>query len=97
MSIQASTYSPTFCRAAGGVWARGRREGTFELTVAFTGMPERTDPTRQRAERMFKARQERQADAPKATAEYYAAQEKLRDRTQELRRLRLARAQEKSV
>jgi len=54
-------------------------------------MPERIDPTRQRAERIFKARQERQADAPKATAEYYAAQEKLRDRTKELRQLRLAR------
>ena len=62
------------------------------------GMPERIDPTRQRAERIFKARQERRADAPKATAEYHAAQEKLRDRTKELRRLRLAReAQEKSV
>ena len=56
------------------------------------GMPDRIDPTRQRAERLFRARQERQADAPKATAEYYAAQEKLRDRTKELRQLRLARA-----
>jgi hypothetical protein len=54
-------------------------------------MPERIDPKRERAERIFKARQERQADAPKATAEYYAAQEKLRDRTKELRQLRLAR------
>jgi hypothetical protein len=60
-------------------------------------MPE-NDPNHQRAERIFKARQERQADAPKANAEYHAAQEKLRDRTKELRRLRLAReAQEKSV
>ena len=60
-------------------------------------MPE-NDPNHQRAERMFKARQDRQADAPKATAEYHAAQEKLRDRTKELRRLRLAReAQGKSV
>ena len=53
-------------------------------------MPQRNDPKRH-AERMFKARQERQADAPKALAEYYAAQEKLRDRTKELRQLRLAR------
>ena len=58
-------------------------------------MPERIDPTRQRAERIFKARQERQADAPKATAEYYAAQERLRDRTKELRQLRLARESQK--
>jgi hypothetical protein len=54
-------------------------------------MPERIDSTRDRAERIFKARQERQADAPKATAEYYPAQERLRDRTKELRQLRLAR------
>ena len=59
--------------------------------LRLIGMPERIDPTRQRAERIFKARQERRADAPKATAEYYAAQEKLRDRTRELRQLRLAR------
>ena len=61
-------------------------------------MPERIDSTRDRAERIFKARQERQADAPKATAEYYAAQERLRDRTKELRQMRLAReAQEETV
>jgi hypothetical protein len=59
-------------------------------------MPERTDPTRQRAERMFKARQERQADAPKATAEYYAAQEKLRNRTKELKQQRLEREAQKN-
>jgi hypothetical protein len=59
------------------------------------GMPERIDPTRQRAERIFKARQERRADAPKATAEYYAAQERLRDRTKELRQMRLARESQK--
>jgi hypothetical protein len=61
----------------------------------LVGMPERIDPTRQRAERIFKARQERKADAPKATAEYYAAQEKRRDRTKELRQLRLARESQK--
>lgn len=50
-----------------------------------------------RAERLFKAREDRRAVAPKATTEYCAAQERLRDRTQELRRLRLAReAQTKS-
>ena len=70
----------------------------FTQAWRFLSMPETKDPKRQRAERLFKARQERKADAPKATAEYHAAQEKLRDRTKELRRLRLAReAQEKSV
>ena len=44
---------------------------------------------RVRAERIFKAREYQKADAPKATADYYAAQQSLRDRTQELRRLRL--------
>ena len=61
------------------------------------GMPERIDPTRERAEPIFKARQERQADAPKATAEYYAAQERLRDRTKELRQMRLAREAQKNT
>jgi len=59
-------------------------------------MPQRSDPKRH-AERMFKARQERQADAPKAIAEYYAAQEKLRERTKELRQLRLAREAQKNT
>ena len=52
---------------------------------------------RERAERLFKTREEQKADAPKATAEYYAAQQKLLARTQELRQLRLQReAQMKS-
>ena len=49
-------------------------------------MPKPDDPTRQRAERLFRTRQEE-----KATAEYHAEQERLRDRTKELRQLRLAR------
>ena len=60
-------------------------------------MPKPDDPQRQRAERLFRARQERQADAPKATAEYYAEQERLRDRTKELRQLRLARELQKNA
>jgi hypothetical protein len=44
-----------------------------------------------RAERLFKTRELQKADAPKATAEYYAAEQAVRDRTRELRRLRLAR------
>ena len=47
---------------------------------------------RDRAERAFKAREKQKADAPKATAEYYAAQQRLLDRTHELRQLRLERA-----
>jgi hypothetical protein len=50
---------------------------------------------RARAERMFKAREHQKADASKAAADYYAAQQKLRDRTQQLRQLRLARDAEK--
>ena len=53
-------------------------------------MPEHENEDRIRAERLFKAREQQKADASKATADYYAAQQKLRDRTQELRRLRLA-------
>ena len=40
-------------------------------------------------------REQLKADAPKALADYYAAEQALRDRTQELRRLRLARDAEK--
>ena len=46
---------------------------------------------RARAERIFKAREDQKADASKARADYAAAQQKIRDRTQELRRLRLER------
>jgi hypothetical protein len=46
---------------------------------------------RVRAERLFKARELPKTDATKATADYYAAEQRTRDRTQELRRLRLAR------
>jgi hypothetical protein len=47
------------------------------------------DKERARAERLFKIREKQKADAPTATAEYYAAQQRLFDRTQELRQLRL--------
>jgi len=46
---------------------------------------------RARAERLFKTREQQKADAPKATADYYAAQQAMRDRTEKLRQLRLAR------
>ncbi|HEX5516649.1 MAG TPA: hypothetical protein VFX32_03535 [Pseudolabrys sp.] len=44
-----------------------------------------------RAERLFKAREQQKADAPKAIAEYHADIQRMRDRTDELRRQRLAR------
>jgi hypothetical protein len=44
-----------------------------------------------RAERLFKSREQQKADAPLAMAEYNAAIQRTRDRTQELRQQRLAR------
>ena len=55
-------------------------------------MPLHEEENRLRAERVFKAREQQKADAPQAWAEYQAAQQKLRDRTRELREQRLARA-----
>ena len=52
-------------------------------------MPEHNQ--QERAERLFKTREQQKADAPQAMAEYHAAIQHTRDRTQELRRLRLAR------
>jgi len=54
-------------------------------------MPDNDTASRARAERLFKAREAQKADAPKATAEYYAELQRVLDRTRELRRLRLAR------
>jgi len=47
------------------------------------------------AERLFKTRELQKADAPKATADYHAAEQAARDRTRELRWLRLARDADK--
>jgi hypothetical protein len=58
-------------------------------------MAQNQNDHRARVERMFKIRQQQHADAPKATADYYAGQQKIRDRTRELRQLRLAREAEK--
>ena len=50
------------------------------------------DITKQdRAERHFKAREQQKADAPQAMADYHAAIQHTSERTQELRRQRLAR------
>ncbi len=53
-------------------------------------MPEHKHRDRAHVEWLIKQREKQKADAPQATADYYAAQQRLRDRTQELRRLRLA-------
>ena len=53
-------------------------------------MPEQHE-NKDRAERLFKAREQRKADAPKAMAEYHAEIQRMRERTEQLRRQRLAR------
>ncbi len=52
-------------------------------------MPEHKYPDRARVERLVKEREKRKDDAPKETADYYAPQQGVRERTQELRRIRL--------
>ena len=54
-------------------------------------MPYNTEADRTRAEAIFKAREQRKADAPKAMKDYQAAQDAVRDRTKRLREERLAR------
>jgi hypothetical protein len=54
-------------------------------------MPKHENANRARAERLFKSREQQKADAPKAITDYHAAEQALRDRTAELRRLRLVR------
>jgi hypothetical protein len=54
-------------------------------------MSQQQSADRARAERLFEAREERKADVPKAIADYYAAEQALREQTQKLKRLRLAR------
>jgi hypothetical protein len=55
------------------------------------------DADRVRAEGLFKVREQEKAEGSKATADYYAGVQRIRDRTQELRRLRLARETEKKA
>jgi hypothetical protein len=52
-----------------------------------------TEAARKRAEEKFKVRADQRADAPKARAEYYAAQQAAIDRMSVLRAQRLARDQ----
>jgi hypothetical protein len=42
-------------------------------------MPQQKNADRARAERLFKKREQQKADAPKATADYYAAEQAVRD------------------
>jgi hypothetical protein len=60
-------------------------------------MSQHENADRARAERIFKAREYQKADAPKATADYYAALQRVRDRTQELKRLRLEHEAQKEA
>jgi len=54
-------------------------------------VPYNTEADRTRAEAIFKAREQRKADAPKAMKDYQTAQQAIRDRTVRLREERLAR------
>ena len=56
----------------------------------YSRMPEQHE-NKDRAERLFKAREQQKADAPKAMAEYHAEIQRMRERTEQLRRQRLAR------
>jgi hypothetical protein len=47
-------------------------------------MPQKENADRARAERLFKTREQQKADAPKATTDYCATEQAVRDRTQEL-------------
>ncbi len=58
-------------------------------------MPQQQE-NQERAERLFKAREQQKVDAPKAMAEYQAAIQRVRDRTEQLRRQRLAREERKT-
>ncbi len=66
-------------------------DGTWLALNRYTVMPHNTEAERARAERIFKNREKRKADAPKAVADYYAAQQSIVDRTRRLREERLAR------
>jgi hypothetical protein len=68
--------------------------GTLWVLARLIIMRKHENEERVRAERHFK-RELQKADAPKATADYYAAEQAVRERTKELRRLRLARAANK--
>ena len=69
--------------------------GNVSSISTLACMPKNENGDRARAERMFKVREHQKADASKATVDYHAAEQKLRERTKELRQLRLARELQK--
>jgi hypothetical protein len=71
--------------------------GTLRGSQRLICMPYMNDADRARVEQRFKLREQQKADAPNATADYYAAEQRVRDRTQELRRLRLASEAQKKA
>ena len=73
------------------------QSGTLLSLRRFAYMPQHENDDRARAERIFKAREHQKADATKASADYYAALQRTRDRTQELKRLRLEREAQKEL
>jgi hypothetical protein len=57
-----------------GFWlSTGLRNWNLAATLAFGAYAHHDNVKHDRAERLFKTREEQKADAPKATAEYYAA------------------------
>ncbi len=84
-----------YCRKSPKSSVTLREVGTLLEFRRLTCMPQHENVDR--ALRLFKARELQKADAPKATADYYAAQQRIRERTQELRRLRLAREAQKKA
>jgi len=77
-----------------------KKPAALELETLFgrsISMSPKQDLNHERADRHFKVREQQKADAPKATADYYAGLQRIRDRTQELRRLRVAREARKKA
>jgi acyl-CoA reductase-like NAD-dependent aldehyde dehydrogenase len=74
-----------------------RKWSVGTASLVFARVPQHDNPNRVRAQRLFKVREKQKADAPKAMADYRAAEQRLRDRTQELRRLRIAREARKEM
>jgi hypothetical protein len=65
--------------------------GTLLKLRRLNFMPQDKNADPARAERIFKAREFQRNDASKAMADYHADLQRVRDRTQELKRLRLER------
>jgi len=66
------------------------RDRTLRRTPSYPGIGAPRDP-QEAKERSETARANQKADAPRATADYRAAEQAVRDRTAKLREARLAR------